>query len=59
MQFIMALDTEDHGFSSSLNHLAFPWGFACKVSEFTNMVYLNPTSSDTAPFAFMGEQAFS
>jgi hypothetical protein len=59
MKLVMTLNTEDHGLSVSLHHLAFPGFFSLEVSPLSHMVYLHSPGLGSTPFASVGEEALS
>src|SRR5712692_4117709 len=55
----MTLNTEDHGLSASLYHLAFPGFFPFEISQFSHMVYLHQSNLGSTPFTSICEEALS
>ena|SRR5712692_8570109 len=59
MKFVMTLNTEDHGLSVSLHHLAFPGFFPLEISQLAHMVYLHQSVLGPTPFTSVCEEALS
>ena len=57
MKLVMTSHTEDHGFSATLDHQAFPSRFSLEVPQFSHVVDFHPSLLAPTPFAFLCEKA--
>lgn len=53
----MTLSAEYHGFSVTLDHLAFPRDLSFEVPQFPDMVNFYLSEPCSAPFALVSEEA--